>query len=254
MNVNGIEEVVADKGYHSGALVERLKSYEVRSYIPEKQQKGRRNWQGKADEQRAVYQNRRRVRSEYGKSLLRRRGELVERSFAHCYETGGMRRTHLRGHQNILKRQLIHVGALQLELDSASVDGSGNAAGVEKPRWHAFLAHLFPDHMPGRSESAPTKPDLDVLHEGLRETTEPGTPLAVQKFSFLHHGLLCLWQCWFPVEYQLQLLKSFKSLSRRRSGLRWCHLFPIAPSRWPRLHSRMPLLGHEKTTRNTSPL
>jgi hypothetical protein len=48
--------------------------------------------------------NRRRVRGEYGKSLLRRRGELVERSFAHCYETGGMRRCHLRGHKNILKR------------------------------------------------------------------------------------------------------------------------------------------------------
>jgi len=36
---------------------------------------------------------------EYGKSLLRRRGELVERSFAHCYETGGMRRCHLRGQE-----------------------------------------------------------------------------------------------------------------------------------------------------------
>src|ERR1019366_4822332 len=58
-----------------------------------------------AEEQQAAYQNRRRVRGDYGKSLLRRRGELVERSFAHCYETGGMRRTHLRGHQNILKRQ-----------------------------------------------------------------------------------------------------------------------------------------------------
>src|SRR6266699_1294722 len=110
VNRNGIEELVTDKGYHSGAVVKRVKSYKVRSYIPEKQQKGRRNWQGQAEEQQAVYQNRRRVRGEYGKSLLRRRGELVERSFAHCYETGGMRRTHLLGHQNILKRQLIHVG------------------------------------------------------------------------------------------------------------------------------------------------
>ena len=41
VNVNGIEEVVADKGYHSGAVVQRIKSYEVRTYIPEKQQKGR---------------------------------------------------------------------------------------------------------------------------------------------------------------------------------------------------------------------
>src|SRR3989442_1759643 len=105
VNVAGIEETVTDKGYHSGAVVKRMKAYDVRSYIPEKKQKGRRNWAGKQAEQQAVYANRRRVRGEYGKSLLRRRGELVERSFAHCYETGGMRRTHLRGHENNLKRQ-----------------------------------------------------------------------------------------------------------------------------------------------------
>jgi transposase len=125
VNVNGIEELVTDKGYHSGAVVERVKSYEVRSYIPEKQAKGRRNWQGKAEEQQAVYQNRWRVRGDYGKSLLRRRGELVERSFAHCYDTGGMRRTHLRGHQNILKRQLVHVGAFNLSLILRQLLGAG---------------------------------------------------------------------------------------------------------------------------------
>src|SRR5271157_795904 len=125
VNVKGIEELVTDKGYHSGAVVERVKSYEIRSYLAEKQQKGRRNWQGKAEEQQAVYQNRRRVRGEYGKSLLRRRGELVERSFAHCYDTGGMRRTHLRGHENILKRQLVHVGAFNLSLILRQLLGAG---------------------------------------------------------------------------------------------------------------------------------
>ena len=62
VNVRGIEELVADKGYHSGAVVKRVKSYEVRSYIAEKQHRGRRNWRGKQAEQQAVYQNRRRVR------------------------------------------------------------------------------------------------------------------------------------------------------------------------------------------------
>jgi transposase len=76
---------------------------------------GRRNWAGKAEEQQAVYANRRRV-GEYGKSLLRRRGELVERSVAHCDETGAMRRCHLRGQENIWKRQLLHVGAFNLSL------------------------------------------------------------------------------------------------------------------------------------------
>ena len=125
VNVNGIEELVTDKGYHSGAVVQRVKSYEVCSYVPEKQQKGRRNWQGKGEEQQAVYENRRRVRSEYGKSLLRRRGELVERSFAHCYETGGLRRCHLRGRDNILKRQLVHVGAFNLSLILRQLLGAG---------------------------------------------------------------------------------------------------------------------------------
>jgi transposase len=55
--------------------------------FPEKKQKGRRDWQDKRAEQQAVYANRRRVRGDYGKSLLRRRGVLIERSFAHCYET-----------------------------------------------------------------------------------------------------------------------------------------------------------------------
>jgi transposase len=125
VNVAGIEETVTDKGYHSGAVVKRMKAYGVRSYIPEKKPKGRRNWAGKQAEQQAVYANRRRVRGEYGKSLLRRRGELVERSFAHCYETGAMRRCHLRGQENILKRQLIHVGAFNLSLILRKLLGAG---------------------------------------------------------------------------------------------------------------------------------
>jgi transposase len=138
VNVEGIEEVVADKGYHSGPVLERVKSYEVRTYIPEKKQAGQRHWEGKTEEQQAVYQNRRRVRGGYGKSLLRRRGELVERSFAHCYETGGMRRTHLRGHSNILKRQLIHVGAFNLSLILRKVLGAGT------PRqWHDLAGTPF---------------------------------------------------------------------------------------------------------------
>jgi|SRR5437588_4310783 len=125
VNLKGIEELVTDKGYHSAAVVTTVESYEVRSYIPEKKQKGRRNWEGKEEQKKAVYGNRRRVRGAYGKSLLRQRGELVERSFAHCYETGAMRRCHLRGHENILKRQLIHVGAFNLSLILRKFMGAG---------------------------------------------------------------------------------------------------------------------------------
>jgi transposase len=133
VNIKGIEEMVADKGYHSGAALERVKRNLVRTYIPERQQKGRRNWEGKAAEQQAVYANRRRVQGIYGKSLLRRRGELVERSFAHCYDTGGMRLTHLRKHDNILKRLLIHVAGFNLSLTfrkmlGAAPRGSGTTS------------------------------------------------------------------------------------------------------------------------------
>ncbi|HUZ97331.1 MAG TPA: transposase, partial [Edaphobacter sp.] len=125
VSVNGIEEIVADKGYHAGAVLERVKIYRVRSYIPEREQKGRRNWEGKAEQQQALYADRRWVHGNYGKSLLKRRSELVERSFAHCYDTGGMRRTHLRKHDNILKRQLIHVGAFNLSLIFRRLLGAG---------------------------------------------------------------------------------------------------------------------------------
>ena len=63
-----------------------------------------------------MYGNRRRIRGARGRRLMRRRGERIERSFAHLYDTGGMRRTHLRRHPNILKRLLIHAGGFNLGL------------------------------------------------------------------------------------------------------------------------------------------
>jgi transposase len=142
VNLAGIEETVTDKGYHSGAVVKRMKAYGVRSYMPEKKQKGQRNWAGKAAEQQAVYANRRRVRGEYGRTLLRRRGELVERSFAHCYETGGLRRCHLRGHENILKRQLIHVGGFNLSLILRQMLGAGTPRELKNRAGQLFLQLL----------------------------------------------------------------------------------------------------------------
>ncbi len=108
-----------------------LEQVEVRSYIPEPK-RGRRKWEGKAEEQQAVYANRRRVKGHHGKRLLKRRGELIERSFAHCYETG-MRRTHLRRRENILKRQLIHVCAFNLSLIFRQILGAQTPRGTEKP-------------------------------------------------------------------------------------------------------------------------
>src|SRR6266436_3740346 len=131
VNLGGIEEVVADKGYHSGPVLEQLKAAGVRTYIPEKKQKGQRHWVGKEGQQQAVYANRQRLQRPKGKRLLSRRGELIERSFAHCYETGGMRRTHLRKHNNILKRLLIHVAGANLGLLLRSRYGNGTPRSLQ---------------------------------------------------------------------------------------------------------------------------
>ena len=125
VHLKGIEEVVGDKGYHSGATLKNLRNAEVRTYISERQERRKRHWEGKAEQQQATYANRRHVQGAYGQRLLRKRGELIERSFAHCYETGGMRRTHLRKHHNILKRLLIHVAAFNLSLILRKWLGSG---------------------------------------------------------------------------------------------------------------------------------
>ena len=119
-----MREVVADKGYHSNETMEQLTSMAIRSYVSQPA-RGERNWEGRAGARRAVYGNRRRIRGRRGKALMRKRGEYLERTFAHSYETGGMRRTHLRGHGNILKRLLIHVCGLNLGLVLRRMLGGG---------------------------------------------------------------------------------------------------------------------------------
>jgi len=123
-------ELVADKGYHSNDTMTALSAMEIRSYVSEPD-RGKRNWKGKPEARDAVHGNRRRTRGERGKQLMRKRGEYLERSFAHCYETGGMRRTHLRGHPNILKRLLIHVGGFNLGLVMRSLFGIGKPRRVQ---------------------------------------------------------------------------------------------------------------------------
>ncbi len=120
----GVQEVVADKGYHSGAVLQDLHAWDCRSYIPEPA-RGRRNWEGKPEEQKQVYANRRRIQGARSKRLQRKRSELTERSMAHMYETGGMRRVHLKGRDNILKRLLVHAGGFNLALILRKLVGIG---------------------------------------------------------------------------------------------------------------------------------
>ena len=130
VHLDGLSEVVADKGYHSDRTLVELEEQGLRSYLSEPD-RGRRKWKDNIDAQQAVYANRRRIRGERGKRLHRLRGELIERPFAHLYETGGMRRTHLRGHPNILKRLLIHAAGFNLGLVMRALIGVGTPRGLQ---------------------------------------------------------------------------------------------------------------------------
>ena len=136
-----LDEIVADKGYHSNQTMIDLDAAGIRSYVAEPD-RGRRDWSDTPEAQAPVYGNRRRIRGPRGRRLMRQRGERIERSFAHVYDTGGMRRTHLRGHTNILKRLLIHAGGFNLGLVMRHLIGAGTPRGLQG-RLAAILATLF---------------------------------------------------------------------------------------------------------------
>ena len=135
-----LEEIVGDKGYHSNQTLIDLDAVGIRSYVSEPD-RGRRDWSKDPEARAPVYGNRRRMRGRRGRRLMRQRGERIERSFAHLYDTGGMRRTHLRGHTNILKRLLIHAGGFNLGLVMRHLIGIGTPRGLQG-RVAAVLATL----------------------------------------------------------------------------------------------------------------
>ena len=135
-----LDEIVGDKGYHSNQTLVDLAAGGIRSYVSEPD-RGRRDWSKAPEAQAPVYGNRRRMRGRRGRRLMRQRGERIERSFAHLYDTGGMRRTHLRGHTNILKRLLIHAGGFNLGLVMRHLIGIGTPRGLQG-RVAAVLATL----------------------------------------------------------------------------------------------------------------
>ena len=125
-----VEEAVGDKGYHSKRVMLDLAEAGRRSYISEPV-RPRQHWDGEEAERDAVYANRRRKKGVRGQRLMRRRGEVLERSFAHLLGTGGMRRTHLRFHHNIAKRMLTHVSGFNLGLLMRKRFGVGTPRGLQ---------------------------------------------------------------------------------------------------------------------------
>jgi Transposase DDE domain len=121
-----IKEAVLDKGYHKVETLVECEQRGIRSYIPERKASGRRKWKDKpAESEHAFRANRRRIRGPRNAGLQRRRSEFVERTFAHSCESGGGRRSHLRGVYDVGKRWLIHLAARNLGVVIRSITGVG---------------------------------------------------------------------------------------------------------------------------------
>lgn len=145
----GITDVVADRGYHADAVVDRLQTLGYRTCIAERPQK--RNWKAVArragDEtmkrlRQAYRRNRRRLRSAAGRQLQKLRAEYPERSFAHLCVTGGLRRVFVRGRNNVLKRLQLHAAAANLGIVMRKILGVGTPRGLQGRL--AALLGLFP--------------------------------------------------------------------------------------------------------------
>src|SRR5450432_3325821 len=137
----GVEEVVADKGYHSSDVMVDLQEMGVRSYVAEPD-RGPRNWDGKEAAQVAVYANRRRIQGERGKRLQRQRGERIERNFAHQFDTGGLDRLYVRGIENVHKKLLVQAAVCNLALLMRSLYGSGKPRAAHDRAVEAVLMIL----------------------------------------------------------------------------------------------------------------
>ena len=130
-------ELIADKGYHSRAVLKDLAGGPWQTRIAEPKPKEVQRWRGDLDARRAVYGNRARLRSGVGKAALALRAEKVERSFALVLDRGGLRRAWLRGRENVQKRYLVHVAAYNLGLIMRLLLGAGT------PRWYASRSNVI---------------------------------------------------------------------------------------------------------------
>ena len=129
-----IKDVAADKGYHATEQLTAMAEHTpYRTYIPEPELKHNRRWTDKPAEQKAaVYANRRRVKGERGKQMQRQRSEFVERTFAHVCETGGARRTWLRGMEKVQKRYLLAAAAHNIGVLMRKLFQMGTPRGLQE--------------------------------------------------------------------------------------------------------------------------
>ena len=153
-------EMVADKGYHSREVLKDLEDSAWKSRVAETERKGFARWHGDDAARRAVYNNRARLLSSVARQAFKLRAEKVERSFAVILDIGGLRRTWLRGVENVEKRYLIQVAAYNLGLVIRHRFGAGTPRQAMETIWFVF------------PESGMGRPAIKaILLVGIRENT-----------------------------------------------------------------------------------
>ena len=146
-------ECVTDKGYHSRLVLKALDDGPWKSRISEPKQKGFARWHGDDAARRAVTNNRTRLLSGVAREAFKLRAEIVERSFAHNLDRGGMRRTWLRGRENVHKRYLLHVAGHNLSLLMRQLIGAGTPKEAVAGGIGALFVLVTPRwSRPGRSD------------------------------------------------------------------------------------------------------
>ena len=169
VNLQGIEELVTDKGYHSGAVVQRMKSYAVRSYIPEKQQKGRRDWQGKARRAAGGVRESAAGAGRVRQELTAAAGRVDRTQLRALLRDGRHAALSSAGAGEHSEAAVDPRGSVQPESDSAQAAGSGHAAGAEKPLRQTCFDPLLTLHVSDKSEAVLQKPNLRVRCQVLCE-------------------------------------------------------------------------------------
>jgi transposase len=175
-----IDCAASDKGYHNRPQLTLACKYGVQTYVAEPERKGRQQWADvPAEERKIVEANRRRAKGKRGRSLQRRRSEVVERSFAHMCETGGSRRSWLRGIPKVVKRYSMAAAARNLGLVMRKIFGIGkprvmqsvekaeNGGGGHPTEGAEGLLHTLFNHLRSLSARLTRKPkSLRVAFSG----------------------------------------------------------------------------------------
>ena len=167
-------ELIADKGYHSRETLKSLADGPWKTRVSERRIDGVLRWHGDHAARRAVYNNRARLRSSVARGVFRLRAEWLERSFALILDRGGMRRTWLRGRENIHKRYLIHVAGYNLGLIMRLLTGAGTPRQLHARASAYLFALITPDARFSLSLSSPSTASWQSQASLSRQTRPTG--------------------------------------------------------------------------------